>query len=94
MSVRVTSIEAYRSIKKTLGNRQRRVLEFLSDRDMTNRQLSKALGWEINSVTGRVKELRDYGKIEEKRKVICEVTGRKVSQWGVKEFCNHRGNNV
>ncbi len=94
MSVRRTSIEAYNSIKKTLGNRQRRVLESLSERDMTNRQLSKSLGWEINSVTGRVKELRDYGKIEEKRKVICEITGRRVSQWGAKEFCDQREHNV
>lgn len=61
----ITSKEAYASIAPRLGEKQKLVLEALEELGVaTNKQIAQHLGWEINRVTGRMKELRDYGRIE------------------------------
>ena len=58
-----TSLEAYESIKKSLGNRQKKVLELFEKQPvpLCNALISNLLYWPINCVTGRVKELREIG---------------------------------
>lgn len=84
-----TSITAYlNEIAPTLGARQIRVVEVFErnpGRDFTNSELAEALGWKINQITGRVKELRDMQILEESRKRVCGATGRVVHAWKIKD---------
>lgn len=50
---------------------------------MTNREISKVLDWEINTVTPRVNELRKMGFIEEMGKRDCRISGMNAYVWGV-----------
>lgn len=51
------------------------------ERDWTNQEIAKKLGWEICSVTGRVHDLRAKGYLYFNRKRICKITGNKVMAW-------------
>lgn len=79
-----TSLEAYRVLEPDLGFLQKTVYEAIqSNPGFSNHNLAFHLGWEINRVTPRVKELRDKGL------VVCigmkkdEVTNRNVMVWKV-----------
>lgn len=81
MTVATTSKEAYQKLKK-LGDKQQQVLDALGDLGIaSNQDIAEALGWSINRVTGRMKELRDYGYVA--------VHGLKTNQFGnsVKTWC-------
>ena len=63
-----TSIDAYVAIQPRLPKKQKDVYRLLSEATrqgvgMTNYELARALHWQINCVTGRVKELRDLGLV-------------------------------
>ena len=80
-----TSLFAYKSVLPKLGEKQREVLSVFEDNpyhDYTNMELAEHLGWGINRVTPRVKELRSHGYLEEKEKRLCEITGFRVIAWG------------
>lgn len=66
MSIRITSEAAYRDLSKAA--RRRAVLEKILSRSRTlgwtRQELAEALGWPINSVTGRITELLAAGYIE------------------------------
>lgn len=82
--MQLTSLEAYREIQPYLGNAQRQVMDIMSMfrlTGMTNMEIAKQLGWSINRVTPRVKELRDKGLVKEIGKRCCTVTGRKAIVW-------------
>ena len=82
-----TSIKAYiNEVAPTLGARRIAVLEVFErvDTDFTNSELAQSLGWSINRVTGRVKELRDLGILELSETRPCKVTNRTVHAWKVK----------
>lgn len=83
MTATDTSRLAYASkVRPTLGLRQVQVLEAMKERqDWSNTELSKALGWPINTVTPRVNELRKYGCVEFAGKRVCHVTGLRVMAW-------------
>ena len=85
--IRSTSLTTYlNEIAPTLGARQINVCEVFErapDRDFTNSELAAALGWGINRVTGRVKELRGYGILKHSRIRSCGVTGRAVHAWRI-----------
>lgn len=66
-----------------VGDKQRTVLELLVKQDLTNGEIAKALGWPINRVTPRVKELREKGLVVEKGKILDVETNRSVHRWGV-----------
>lgn len=88
MTVQQTSLFAFKTILPKLGERQREVLAVFENnpyRNYTNMELSKELGWGINRITGRVKELRDDDVLEEKEKRLCSETGFYVKAWGLKE---------
>lgn len=62
--IQETSLEAYESIKDTLGKRQQQVYDCLKEiQPATNLMISKKLGLPINSVTPRVQELRNMKKV-------------------------------
>lgn len=80
-----TSQKAYENeVKPTLAPRQLAVLavfERSAGRDYTNSELAQELEWTINRVTGRVKELRESGHLEDSGKRMCRVTQREVHAW-------------
>lgn len=79
-----TSLQAHQDIKKSLGDRQKTVLEAISRHEnITNKELSRYLCWDVNSVTPRVFELREFDRVKEDCKRICKVSGRKVIAWAV-----------
>lgn len=83
MTVQDTSREAYDFIKPLLGERQREVLVVLEDSTvkLCNQDIADRLGWPINTVTPRVKELREMGMVEESHRAPYGPTGRTVMFW-------------
>jgi len=81
-----TSLQAYDEVKRTLGRRQRIVLEKLdyNPTAMTNSELAYALGKTINTITPRIFELRKKGLVMEHEKRKCTITGRTAIAWRVK----------
>ena len=81
-----TSIKAYHEeIQPTLGKRQAQILEVLKIfKSVTNTELSKAIQWPINTVTPRIKELRDKGLVELASVRNCAITGRTAKAWRLK----------
>ena len=47
----------------------------------TNRMIAKKLGWDINRVTGRFKELRSKGLVKYAGDFIDKETNRTVNLW-------------
>lgn len=84
-----TSILAYTEVKPKLGQKQAEVLEAIEQiAPASNRMIARHLGWEINSVTPRVLELRVKGKVVQAY-IGTERSGRKAIFWkpkGMKEF--------
>jgi Response regulator containing a CheY-like receiver domain and an HTH DNA-binding domain len=81
-----TSLDTYWDIESKLGNRQVKVLEFLSHwkYGLTNNEIARELGIPINQITPRVFELRQKGLVEEACKRSCSVTGRTALVWIVR----------
>ena len=81
--VQSTSIFAYHhEIKPTLSDRQNALYaELAKHPNMTNSELAVALGWPINTVTPRCKELREAGRVVEACRRVCRETGRRVIAW-------------
>jgi len=82
-----TSLDAYEEIttKPTvLGTRQTAVYQVLAaaPEPLTLKETASALGWAINCVTGRLKELRDRKLIMERGHRLCSLAGRYVHVWG------------
>lgn len=83
MGVRATSREAYRGVGPVLGERQKTVLTVLraATRPVCNQELAVHLGWPINTVTPRVKELVDMGLAVEADRRVYRLTNRRVIHW-------------
>ncbi len=80
-----TSIESYKLILPELGNRQRQVFDVISKMpNVCNYEIGVILGLPINSVTPRVKELRDLGLVVCVGTKLDKVSNRNVMIWGVK----------
>ena len=80
------SIDSYKKLvgDKELSQRQAQVLVALNTINLgTNRMIAKHLGWDINRVTGRVKELRDKRLVVYAGDFIDVETDRTVSLWKV-----------
>lgn len=83
--IQQTSLETYFAIKPKLGRRQHQVLEALEEISPANNQeIAKHLGWPINSITPRVLELRQKGKVEEAYKQK-NSQGRTTIYWQPKQ---------
>lgn len=82
MSVSLTSLMAYHSIKH-IGDKQLTVLAKIEEiQPCSNRQIAQSLGWEINRVTGRVNELAKMGLIKTEH-MRPGMTGRSEKVWEV-----------
>ena len=93
MTVRGTSLEAYHDIEHTLGAKQQVILKLLkrANRSVSNREISKELGVEINCVTGRVNELVKLGVVFAKEKRICRLGGRMSIHWQLTDRHKNKG---
>ena len=82
--IQLTSLEAYDMIVSELGTRQQQVYNIIEQHsNVSNLDISRILNIPINSVTPRVKELRDMGFV----KFCCHkqdrITKRKVMCWTI-----------
>jgi len=84
--VRETSYAAYQEIWADIGDKQRDVILAgrLFGRPFCNAELADRLGWPINCITPRVKELRDRGILVDAGKKPGPPAGRKVHYWRLK----------
>ena len=81
-----TSLKAYDSIQPKIGHNQSLVLEVIKRLNgATNAEIGKEIGWEINRVTPRVKELREKGLVRDAGKRACKVTGSESHVWRTDE---------
>lgn len=82
-AIQKTSLSAYRTeIEGTLGERQSEVLAALITRNgMTDKELARELGREINTITPRRNELVALGLVREHCKRPCGITGRTALCW-------------
>lgn len=82
-NVAETSKQAYREIKPDLSPKQEELYKLLKSakRPACDLEISKALGWSINSTTGRRNELVDMNKVQEAFKDINPATGKRVCYW-------------
>lgn len=79
-----TSRKAYwEEVAPTLSNRHREVLRAFITRDepMTNTELARVISRPINTITPRVKELRELGHLRLKDVRPCRITGRTAKVW-------------
>lgn len=78
-----TSLEAHEEVKKTLSDRQERVLHLLrmAGIPLTNSEIAQALRWSINRITPRVFELRELRLVTDSGKRRCRITGRNAYGW-------------
>ena len=82
--IQETSLEAYEILQPDLGELQEEVYNAIIDNPgVSNHELAQHLGWEINRVTPRVKELRDKGIVIYSHNKQDEETNRKVMCWCV-----------
>jgi DNA-binding IclR family transcriptional regulator len=77
---------SYKEVREGVCPKQAAVLDVLKHKrfftdDMTNNEIAHALGWPINSVTGRVYELREMALVEPSDKRSCRITGRTCMAW-------------
>jgi DNA-binding MarR family transcriptional regulator len=74
-------MEAYQEVKVSLGRNQKLVLEALEEIfPASNKQIAKHMGWEINSVTPRIFELRKKKKVT-KAFIGKDASGRSATFW-------------
>lgn len=81
MTARDTSIDAYHDHDRSgeLGRQQMKLLGAMRrGRDYSRSELSRLTRIRLTSVCGRVKELKDKGRITEAPVRACKVTGRTV----------------
>ncbi len=78
-----TSIDSYKRLEH-IGNKQLAVYDSIKRQGTaSNYDIAKDLNWEINRVTGRVKELREMNLVEEDHKDMHPITNRTVIYWKV-----------
>jgi len=80
--IRDTQKTSYELLKPQLGMKQKQVvLALMQLTKATNRELATHLGWEINSVTGRVNELMHKKLITSNGTRLDTYTKRNVTLW-------------
>lgn len=85
-SIRKTSLEAYRTLRQSLTNRQQSVYEALESLGRAdNQQIAQYLGWPINCVCGRVLELRKIGCVVEAG-IARNANGNRVHLWRLAQY--------
>ena len=84
MNVQQTSLEAYDMVVDDLGRRQQEVYNVIDEyRNVCNQDIAMILCLPINSVTPRVKELRDLGFVVHDGFKLND-NNKRVMTWKVK----------
>jgi hypothetical protein len=82
--VQPTSIESFKLLQESIHPHQKTVLKTLRELGRaSNKQISMALGWPINTITPRVKELREIGLVDYEGEQFDSKTQRHEMVWGV-----------
>ena len=82
--VQPTSIESFKLLQESIHPHQKIVLKALTELGRaSNKQISNALGWPINTITPRVKELRDMGLVDYASEQYDSKTQRHEIVWSV-----------
>jgi hypothetical protein len=83
MTVVQTSLLSYRKLER-IGSKQRMCYDVIKRLGgAANYDIAEQLKWPVNRVTPRVKELREFGFVQEAYKMLHPVTDRKVIYWEV-----------
>ena len=84
IGVQQTSLEAYKEAKRKLGDHQAIVWATIDCHGpISNKQIASILGWEINSVTPRVLELRALEQVKFAGIRLDPKTNRPEMLWSV-----------
>lgn len=88
MGYQSTSASAYADVRGIVARKQAEVLRLLTSagsgsEGYNNRQIAKILNWPINTVTPRVLELREQGKVVLAGRRVDHYTGRTVMHWKI-----------
>ena len=79
--IRKTQINSLKELKNLDGKRKT-IYDILKTKGKaTNRMIAKALGWDINRVTGRVTELVNLGMVTSNGTYKDKQTNRTVTLW-------------
>jgi DNA-binding MarR family transcriptional regulator len=89
--VRESSFIAYDQLKFSgdLNHLQSQIVDLIKRHpslDFSRKEISRATGLEINTVTGRVNELLESGVLVESRRRNCHVTGRSIRPVTLAEY--------
>jgi len=80
--IQQTSLEAFNEAKKGMNEHQTQIFAVIvANSGISNHEISKKMGWEINSVTPRVLELRKMGLVKQAGIKQDQSTGRNVIGW-------------
>ena len=80
--IRKTQVNSLKQLKKTINGKRKAVYDILITKgSATNRMIAKALGWDINRVTGRVTELVSLGMVTTDGTTYDSDTNRTVTLW-------------
>ena len=79
--IRTTQVSSLKKLKNLDGKRKT-VYDIIKTKGKaTNRMIAKALGWDINRVTGRVTELVGLGLVDAEGTHYDNETNRTVTLW-------------
>ena len=79
--IRTTQVSSLKKLKNLDGKRKT-VYDIIKTKGKaTNRMIAKALGWDINRVTGRVTELVGLGLVDTDGTHYDNETNRTVTLW-------------
>ena len=82
--IQPTSLEAYKILIPELGIRQQQIYDIITEHNhISNLDISRISKLPINSVTPRVKELRDKGLVIQCGFKRDHITQRKMMCWSV-----------
>ena len=80
--IRKTQVNSLKQMKPVMGKRQTTIYTLIKSKGpLTNRQIAKHLGWDINRVTGRVTELVNLGMVTAEGTHKDKQTNRTVTLW-------------
>tara|TARA_R110002020_G_scaffold42096_4_gene123664 strand:+ start:1207 stop:1461 length:255 start_codon:yes stop_codon:yes gene_type:complete len=82
--IRKTQVDSLKKLKQTIDGKRKIVYDILLRKgSATNRMIAKALGWDINRVTGRITELVGLGMVTSDGTTYDSDTNRTVTLWKV-----------
>jgi len=82
--IRKTQVDSLKKLKQTIDGKRKAVYDILVRKgSATNRMIAKALGWDINRVTGRITELVGLGMVTSDGTTYDSDTNRTVTLWKV-----------